>query len=105
MTNSRTEQKYYQQGDLVTVLLLFFIFLFIFFSSITLLHVSGEKSAINNESHFPFNHRQIQSANKRDNPLFPLMSPCIAMVGGKKADGCTADIKAKLFLSFFNNSL
>lgn len=42
------------------------------------------KSAINNESHFPFNHRQIQSANKRDNPLFSLMSPCIAMVERKK---------------------
>lgn len=58
------------------------------------------KSAINNESHFPFNQRQIQSANRSDNPLFSLMSPCIA-TAERKTKLMAAQLIQKLSFFFF----
>lgn len=51
-----------------------------FSSSIILLHVSGEKVQSTTKAIFPSTTDKSKEQTKRDNPMFSLMSPCIAMV-------------------------
>lgn len=93
------------------ILLDFCSYFLFFFWSMNFIAFLWRKSAINTESHFPSNHRQTKgSTNKSDNPMFSLMSPCIAMFERKQQPKksnlmlCIWYKSWAVFLFFFSNN-
>ena len=71
----KERKKLYEQVDLVTLLLLFFFIIFLLINE--LYCISLEKKC--NQHRKPFSLQPPPPMNKSDNPMFSLMSPCIAM--------------------------